>query len=66
MNLEYLNEKIKESSYTTIEISNMLDVSRTILWRYRTGAVQMSFSTAVKLAKILQIELEDLINKEDL
>ncbi len=66
MNLKYLNEKIKQSSYTTIEIANMLEISRTILWRYRTGAVQMSFDTAVKLAKILEIEITDLITKENL
>ncbi|MEG2056806.1 MAG: helix-turn-helix domain-containing protein [Romboutsia sp.] len=61
MNLELLEEKIKESSYTTEELASMLDVSRVMLWRYRKGQAQMNFDTAIRLAKLLEIEIKNLI-----
>ena len=64
MNLYLLEEKIKKSSYTTEELASMLDISRTMFWRYRKGQAQMNFDTAVQLAKLLNIEITDLIEKE--
>ena len=61
MNLQLLEEKIKESSYTTKELADMLDISRTMLWRYRKGQAQMNFDTAVQLAKLLEVDITDLI-----
>lgn len=61
MNLELLEEKIKESPYTTEELASMLDVSRVMLWRYRKGHAQMNFDTAIRLAKLLEIEIKYLI-----
>lgn len=61
MNLHLLEDKIKESSYTTEELANMLDISRTMLWRYRKGQTDMNFDTAVQLAKLLEIDITELI-----
>ncbi|CEN94313.1 helix-turn-helix domain-containing protein [Paraclostridium sordellii] len=61
MNLQLLEEKIKVSLYTTEELASMLDISRTMLWRYRTGQAKMSFDTAVQIATLLEIDIQELI-----
>ncbi|CEN75452.1 Helix-turn-helix domain [[Clostridium] sordellii] len=61
MNLQLLEEKIKASLYTTEELASMLDISRTMLWRYRRGQAKMSFDTAVQIATLLEIDIQELI-----
>ena len=58
-------EKIKASLYTTEELSSMLDISRTMLWRYRTGQAKMSFDTAVQIATLLEIDIQGALKVKE-
>lgn len=61
LNFNYLERKVQESPYTTIEISELLGISRTTLFKYRNG-YNIPSQNLDGLIKLLNLDLEQLFN----
>ncbi|SCI75183.1 Uncharacterised protein [uncultured Clostridium sp.] len=61
LNFNYLERKVQESPYTTIEISELLGISRTTLFKYRKGN-NIPSQNLDGLIKLLNLDLEQLFN----
>lgn len=59
LNFNYLERKVQESPYTTIEISELLGISRTTLFKYRKGN-NIPSQNLDGLIKLLNLDLEQL------
>lgn len=59
LNFNYLERKVQESPYTTIEISELLGISRTTLFKYRKGN-NIPSQNLSGLIKLLNLDLEQL------
>lgn len=59
LNFNYLERKVQESPYTTIEISELLGISRTTLFKYRNGN-NIPSQNLDGLIKLLNLDLEQL------
>ena len=61
----FLKELREDRGLSQKEVSEMLNISRTTLYEVERGTKKLSFEDAIKISKIYQIDIGELVNEQE-